>query len=71
MPSGAWSARNDYRGAIFKSTGAQVLGVPYDASRHTMSAGGTFRFLFGGDTATFSYTLDGKNGSIPLTRIPF
>jgi hypothetical protein len=36
-----------------------------------VTAGGTFRFLFGGDTATFSYTLDGRNGSIPLTRIPF
>jgi len=43
MPSGAWSARNDYRGTILKSTGAPVLGVPYDASRHTMSAAGTFR----------------------------
>jgi hypothetical protein len=71
MPSGQWSARNDYRGTIFKSAGAPWLGVPYDASRHTVTAGGTFRFLFGGDTATFSYTLDGRNGSIPLTRIPF
>jgi hypothetical protein len=71
MPNGAWSARNDYRGAILKSTGAPVLGVPYDASRHTVTAGGTFRFLFGGETATFSYTLDGRSGSIPLSRIPF
>ena len=43
----------------------------YDASRHTMSAGGTFRFLFGGDTASFAYTLDGKGATLPLTRIPF
>jgi hypothetical protein len=71
MPSGQWSARNDYRGTLFKSAGAPWLGVPYDASRHTITAGGTFRFLFGGDTATFSYTLDGRNGSIPLSRIPF
>ena len=71
MPGGEWSARNDYRGTILKSTGAPWLGVPYDASRHTVSAAGTFRFLFGGETATFSYTLDGRAGSIPLSRIPF
>jgi hypothetical protein len=71
MPSGSWTAKDDYSGVIFKAAGPPWLGVPYDLSRFQLTNVGTFRFLFSGDTATFTYTLDGHSGTIPLSRIPF
>ena len=71
MPAGSWAQYGDYSGRIFRAAGPPWLGVPYDASRHRLTDVGSFRFLFSGDTATFTYSVDGKGGSIPLTRIPF
>jgi hypothetical protein len=71
MPGGSWAAKDDYRGSIYKAVGPPWLGVPYDVSRHRTIESGTFRLRFSGDAAIFDYTLDGKTGSIPLTRIPF
>jgi len=45
--------------------------VPYDVSRHKVNEVGTFRYRFSGDGATFDYTVDGKSGSIPISRLPF
>ena len=72
MPSGEWAARGDYRGKIYRVVGPPWLGVPYDASRHRTIEAGTFRFNASGDNAaTFEYSVDGRSGSIPLSRIPF
>ena len=71
MPGGAWAQGDDFSGRIYRASGAPWLGVPYDALRHRLTEVGSFRFLFAGDGATFTYSIDGKTGSIPLTRIPF
>ncbi|HUQ29228.1 MAG TPA: choice-of-anchor U domain-containing protein, partial [Usitatibacter sp.] len=71
MPGGSWTAKDDYRGNIYRAVGPPWLGVPYDVSRHRTIEAGTFRIHFSGETATFEYTLDGKTGSLPLSRIPF
>lgn len=72
MPGGDWAVRDDYHGPVFKAVGPPWLGVPYDASRHHLTLVGTFELTFSGsDNATFSYSIEGKTGSIALTRIPF
>jgi len=71
MPAGAWTNRGQYDGKLYRAQGPAWLGVPYDASRHHATEAGTFRLRFGADTATFDYTVDGRSGSIPLSRIPF
>ncbi len=71
MPAGDWIQKGDYRGKIYRVVGPPWLGVPYDVSRHHTIEAGTFRFFFSGDGATFDYTVDGRSGSIPLSRIPF
>jgi hypothetical protein len=70
MPGGSWAAKDDYRGTVFRPEGPAWLGVPYDASRHRTIEAGTFRLRFG-DAPSFDYTVDGKSGSVPLSRIPF
>jgi hypothetical protein len=32
---------------------------------------GSFRLQFLGDNATFNYVLEGRTGSVPLSRTPF
>jgi hypothetical protein len=71
MPGGSWAAKDDYRGRIYRPEGPPWLGVPYDVSRHHTTDVGDFRVRFGSDGATFDYTVDGRTGSIPLSRIPF
>ncbi len=71
MPAGDWFQKGDYRGKIYRVVGPPWLGVPYDATRHHTIEAGTFRFFFSGDTGSFDYTVDGRSGSIPLSRIPF
>jgi len=71
MPSGSWVVKDDWQGKIYRADGPPWLGVPYDVSRHKVNEVGTFRYRFSGDGATFDYTVDGKSGSISLTRIPF
>lgn len=71
MPGGSWAANGDYRGPVYRAAGSPWLGVPYDASRHQLTQVGTFRFVVTGDGASFEYTVDGRSGTIPLSRIPF
>jgi hypothetical protein len=71
MPQGDWAFANDYRGKIYRPVGPPWLGVPYDVSRHRTVEAGTFRYRFSSDGAIFDWTLDGRSGSMPVTRLPF
>jgi hypothetical protein len=62
---------NDWQGKIYRADGPPWLGVTYDPSRYKITEVGTFRYRFSGDGAIFDYTVDGRSGSINLTRIPF
>jgi len=71
MPNVEFVSKDIYRGNIYRPEGSAWLGATYDSSRHRTVQAGTFTLRFSGDGATFDYTIDGKTGSIPISRIPF
>jgi len=71
MPNVEFVSKDTYRGNIYRPEGPPWLGVTYDPSRHRTVQVGTFTLHFNGEGATFDYTIDGKSGSIPISRIPF
>jgi hypothetical protein len=72
MPNGSWTAANTWSGPAYRASGSAWLGVPYDASRHSVSPVGTMTFTFtDAQNAAMSYTIDGVSGSNALTRLPF
>lgn len=71
MPSGFWSDASTYQGRVYRTAGSAWLGKAYDAGAFRTTDVGTFRFHFAGDTATFDYTIDGRSGTMPLSRQPF
>jgi hypothetical protein len=71
MSSGTWTSANTFEGRIHRATGSPWLGRAYDASRFAPRDVGAFRLRFEGEAATFEYSVDGRSGSLPLTRTPF
>jgi hypothetical protein len=43
----------------------------FDSSAVRVIDVGTYRIKFTGDNATFDYVIDGRSGSMPLTRQAF
>jgi hypothetical protein len=72
IPDGAWNASGDtYSGTLYRTKGSPWLGGTYDPSKLNVINAGTYSFKFSGDTATFTYTADGRTGTMPLVREPF
>jgi hypothetical protein len=71
MPSGSWADASTYEGRMYRASGSPWLGKAYDAGVFKVADVGWFRFRFAGDAATFEYQVDGKSGSMPLSRTPF
>jgi hypothetical protein len=71
MPSGAWTASDTYEGRVYRTTGSAWLGQAYDASLFRPVDVGSYRLRFSGETATFEYSVEGRVGTLPLTRTPF
>jgi len=71
MPNVEFVSKDTYRGNIYRPEGSAWLGATYDPSRHKTVQVGTFNLRFSGEGATFDYTVEGKPGSIPISRIPF
>jgi hypothetical protein len=71
MSGGDWITGDTYNGRIYRTVGPAWLGVPYDVSRHHTIDVGSYSLHFTGDTASFNYTVDGRTGTLPLTRVPF
>ncbi|HEX3096805.1 MAG TPA: Ig-like domain-containing protein [Usitatibacter sp.] len=71
VPSGFWSDAQTWEGRVYRTTGSPWLGRPYDKSLFTNTDAGLVRLHFSGDTGTLDYTIDGRSGSIPLSRQPF
>lgn len=72
MPNGAFSlADRRFEGRIFRTTGSQWLGAPYNAAQLQVIDTGAFRFDFSGETARFGYSADGHGGTLELVRQPF
>jgi hypothetical protein len=71
MPSGTWTSSDTYEGRVYRTTGSPWLGGAYDASLFRPVDVGSYRLRFSGETATFEYSVDGRTGTLPLTRTPF
>ncbi len=72
VPSGSWTAANVYTGTAYRASGPPWIGVPYDASRHSLAPVGSVTFTFGdANNAVMGYTIDGVSGTNALTRVPF
>ena len=75
MSNGSWVDSDTFSGPIFKPFGSRWIGVAYEAKNHREETVGTFAMRLGPGTppgqATFTYSLDGHNGSETLNRVPF
>jgi hypothetical protein len=70
MPAGTWTATDTYEGRIYRTASSRWLAMSYNATSFRVSDVGSFRIRFTG-TATFEWTIDGRSGTMPLTRQPF
>ncbi len=71
MPTGYWSDANTYEGHIYRTSGSPWVGRAYDVNALQVTDVGAFRLRFGIEGATFDYIVDGKGGTMGLTRQPF
>jgi hypothetical protein len=71
MPTGSWTSANTYEGRMYRTTSSGWLGVPYDATRLQTTDAGSFRLQFNADAATLDYVVDGRSGTLSLSRQPF
>lgn len=72
MPSGYWSDASTYEGHIYRTSGSPWAGASYDATMFRSTDAGTFRLRFAADgTAALDYFIDGRNGTLALSRQPF
>jgi hypothetical protein len=70
MPEGVWRTAVAFEGALYRATGS-AFDRPYDRSRFSVSPVGTGRIEFGhGDTATVTFTVDGKTVVKAIRRQP-
>ena len=68
---GFWADANTWQGRLYRTRGSPWLGASYDASRLASTDVGPFTLRFEGETATFTYTIAGKTGTIALMRQAF
>lgn len=72
MPAGSWADASTYEGRIFRATGSPWLGRAYDSSAFRTADVGFFQMKFAADgTASFFYNVDGRSGTMALSRQPF
>lgn len=71
MPNGVWRDVSTFEGRAYRASGAPWLGVPYDGRAFKTTDVGIFRIRFAGESATFEYTIEGRSGTMPLSRQPF
>jgi hypothetical protein len=68
MPGGSWTSASTYEGRIYRTHASGWVGQAYDPSKLTVTDVGSYRFQFSGTSATFQYTLDGRSGTLALSR---
>jgi hypothetical protein len=71
MPAGSWLNPATYQGRMYRTIGSPWLGGVYDSRAFRTTDVGGYRLVFSGDTAAFEYTIDGKSGTMALSRQPF
>jgi hypothetical protein len=68
LPGGSWTGANTYAGRLYKTHGSPWLGHAYDPGQFVITDAGPYTLAFNGDSATFSFTLDGRPGTLALVR---
>lgn len=71
MPTGYWTDGSTYEGRIYRASGSSWVGRSYNASAFRTTDVGSFRLRFVGEGATLDYTIDGRAGTMPLSRQAF
>ena len=71
MPSGGWADANTWQGNVYTTTGSPWLGKTYDPNALQVTQVGAFQAQFGIEGATFNYLINGRSGTLALTRQPF
>ena len=71
MPGGAWTGANEYSGRIYRTRTSAWLEGPYDATKLQVIPVGSYRLRFDGDNAAFDYSVEGRSGTLPITRQAF
>ncbi|MEO7741568.1 MAG: hypothetical protein ABIR98_01350 [Usitatibacter sp.] len=72
MPAGFWPDASTYEGRVYRTSGSPWLGPAYDPSAFRTTDVGFFQMKFAADgTATFGYVVDGRSGTMGLSRQPF
>ncbi|QJR13806.1 hypothetical protein [Usitatibacter palustris] len=72
MPSGTWTTPTTYEGRIYRTVGWPWLGRVYLPERLEVIDVGSYRFrTLPNGTAALDYTIDGRSGSLALSRFPF
>lgn len=71
LQPGQWLSSTVYTGPIYKTTGT-YLGATYDPGQLVVTPVGTGTLSFHSySSATFTYTVEGKNGTKEITRLSF
>lgn len=72
MPAGSWTAVDTFEGRIYRTSSSRWLAMAYNTSSFRVADVGSFRVRFtSADTATFDWTIDGRSGTLPLSRQKF
>ena len=73
IPIAMWSfdGFREAWGRMFRTTGVPWVGQPFDRSRLSWTELGNVLLRFEGDSATMSYTIDGRSGTLTLSRQAF
>jgi hypothetical protein len=72
MPGGSWVTLDTYSGRVYRASSMQWLGAAYEPSLFHTTDIGSYSIKFNGtDAAVLTYAIEGRTGSIPLTRTPF
>jgi hypothetical protein len=68
LPGGSWTGASTYSGRLYKTHGSPWLGHPYDPAQFVITDAGPYALTFNGSSATFTFTLDGRPGTLALVR---
>lgn len=70
LPEGVWRTAVAFEGALYRATGS-AFDRPYDRAKFSVAGVGTGRIEFGhGDSATVTFTMDGKTVTKSIRRQP-
>jgi hypothetical protein len=68
MPGGTWTGADTYEGRMYRTHGSPWLGHAYDASQLQVTDVGPYRIKFSGTNAALEYSVEGRTGTLALTR---